>query len=159
MKKQVCEFLELPLVEIGSTPRNPRKGFAGPKFDELVASVKEKGVIEPIIVRPVSLAGMKYQIVAGERRFRAAEKASHETIPAIIRQLDDGQAFDFMLIENLQREDLTAFEEAEGFRLYVGRHGEKGVAELAEKTGISARYVRRRLAVLGRPATILAAWT
>src|SRR4030043_186902 len=87
MKKQVCEFLELPLVEIGSNPRNPRKGFAGPKFDELGASVKEKGVIEPIIVRPVSLAGMKYQIVAGERRFRAAEKASHETIPAIIRQL------------------------------------------------------------------------
>ena len=152
------DLLELPLVEIGSSPRNPRKGFVGPKFDELVASVKEKGVIEPIIVRPKKGDGKSYEIVAGERRHRAAGLAGLQTIPAIVRELTDEQAFDFMLIENFQREDLTEFEEAESFRLYVGRHGEKGIAELAEKTGISARYVRRRLAVLGLPANILEAW-
>lgn len=151
-------YMEIPLVEIGMNPRNPRKKFSGPKFDEFLVSVKEKGVIEPIIVRPIGQAGAKYQIVAGERRFRAAEKAGHETIPAIVRQLTDEQAFDFMLIENLQREDLTELEEAQSFKLYVGKHGEKGITELASKTGISPQYIRRRMAVLELPATALKAW-
>jgi len=146
----------IPLDRISSNPRNPRKRFSGPEFDELVASVKEKGVIEPIIVRPGKAGG--YEVVAGERRFRASLEAGLGMIPAIVRELTDEQAFDFMLIENLQREDLTEFEEAESFQLYVGRHGDKAAVELAGRTGISPRYIRRRMAVLHLPEYALEAW-
>jgi ParB/RepB/Spo0J family partition protein len=149
-------YLEIPLEELSSNPRNPRKRFAGPGFDELVASVKEKGVIEPIIVRPRKAGG--YEIVAGERRLRASLDIGLKTIPAIVRELTDEQAFDFMLIENLQREDLTEAEEAQSFQLYVGRHGEKGTLELAGRTGISPRYIRRRMAVLHLPEYVLEGW-
>ncbi len=151
-------FLEIPLGELSGNPRNPRKRFTGPRFDELVASIKEKGVIEPIIVRPKKGDGKSYEVVAGERRHRASEVAGLRTIPAIVRELTDEEAFDFMLIENLQREDLTEFEEAESFRLYVGKHGKDGIPELAQKTGISPRYIRRRMAVLDLPAGALEAW-
>src|SRR3989304_3191232 len=118
-RKNASEFLETPLEELSSNPRNPRKGFTGPKFDELLASIKEKGVIEPIIVRTKKAGG--YEVVAGERRLRASSQAGLQTIPAIVRELTDEQAFDFMLIENLQREDLTEAEEAQSFQSYVGR--------------------------------------
>jgi len=156
MAKKDCVLLEIPLDRLSSNPRNPRKDFGGERFDELVASVKEKGVIEPIIVRPREAGG--YEIVAGERRRRAAISCSHATIPAVVRELTDDQAFDFMLIENLQREDLTEFEEAQSFQAYVGRHGEQGVKELAGRTGISPRYIRRRMAVLHLPEYALEGW-
>lgn len=152
------EYLEIPLAELSDNPKNPRKRFAGTKFDELVASVKEKGVIEPIIVRPKKLKNTSYEIVAGERRYHASELAGLKTIPAIVRELTDDQAFDFMLIENLQREDLTEFEEAESFRLYVGKHGEAGVRELVGRTAISPQYIRRRMAVLDLPVNAIEAW-
>jgi len=155
-RKNASEFLEIPLEELSSNPRNPRKGFTGPKFDELLASIKEKGVIEPIIVRTKKAGG--YEVVAGERRLRASSQAGLQTIPAIVRELDDEQAFDFMLIENLQREDLTEAEEAQSFQSYVGRHGEQGVKELAGRTGISPRYIRRRMAVLHLPEYVLEGW-
>jgi ParB family chromosome partitioning protein len=158
MKGQACEFREIPLAEISANPQNPRKQFFGPVFDELVASVKEKGVIEPIIVRPRKSGKMVYETVAGERRCRAAISCGHATIPAIVRELTDEQAFDFMLIENLQREDLTEAEEAQSFQSYVGRHGEQGVKELAGRTGISPRYIRRRMAVLHLPEYVLEGW-
>ena len=158
MEKQVCELREIPLAELSGNPKNPRKLFTGPKRDELMASIKEKGVIEPIIVRPKKLKNTNYKIVAGERRFLASEMLGLKTIPAIVRELTDDQAFEFMLIENLQREDLTEFEEAESFKLYVGKHGEEGIRELGQKTGISSRYIRRRLAVLGLPGYTIEAW-
>jgi len=158
MEKQVCELREIPLAELSGNPKNPRKLFTGPKRDELMASIKEKGVIEPIIVRPKKFKNTNYEIVAGERRFLASEMLGLKTIPAIVRELTDEQAFEFMLIENLQREDLTEFEEAESFRLYVGKHGEEGIRELGQKTGISPRYIRRRLAVLGLPGYTIEAW-
>lgn len=160
-------YQDVNLSEISPNPRNPRKSFAGPEFDELVASIREKGVIEPIVVRPVSKKKTPFEIVVGERRFRASVivaaddnrlRPGAHTIPAIIRELDDSQAFDFMLIENLQREDLTEAEEAESFKAYVGKHGEGGILELGQKTGISPRYIRRRMAVLALPEYALTAW-
>ncbi|OGD09382.1 MAG: hypothetical protein A2Y86_05200 [Candidatus Aminicenantes bacterium RBG_13_62_12] len=85
-------------------------------------------------------------------------QAGLKAIPAVVRELTDKQAFDFMLIENLQREDLTEFEEAESFQLYVGRHGDKAALELAGRTGISPRYIRRRMAVLHLPEYVLEGW-
>lgn len=151
-------FKDIELGQIITSPLNPRKHFEGPKFDELVASIRQKGVIEPIIVRPVEKKKAPFEIVAGERRFKAAGVCQLRTIPAIVRELTDDEAYDFMLIENLQREDLTELEEAESFKAYRNLHGPGSVESLAEKTGINPRYVRARIAALALPAYILEAW-
>ena len=155
---KTTDFREIKLGEIAPSPMNPRKGFTGDKFAELVASIKQKGVIEPIIIRPVKARGVPYEIVVGERRFRASCDADLETIPAIVRELTNDEAYDFMLVENLQREDLTDREEAESFKAYVGRHGKESEKDLAEKTGIRPGYIRSRVRVLELPAKVLKAW-
>lgn len=150
-------YVELALETIRPRPRNPRKSCDQKKLQELADSIKQKGVIEPIIVRIVKgKAG--YEIVAGDRRFKASKLAGLTGIPAIIRELTDDEAYDFMLVENLQREDLTEREEAESFKAYLGRHGEDGIPNLAEKTGISPAYIRSRVRVLELPANVLKAW-
>jgi len=163
------EYREIPIGEIEPHPDNPRRKFEGPRFDELVASIREKGVIEPILVRPVSaLKGHQakaYQLVAGERRWRASMRivsendGSETTIPAMVRALDDDQAFEIMTIENLQRENLTELEEAESFAAYLKRRGKDAVEDLAARTGIRAAYIRRRVAVVEKlPKNVLEAW-
>lgn len=153
-------FKVLSFEGIRPSPFNPRKDFAGQKFQELVESIRQKGVIEPIIIRPKQTKSKEpyYEIVAGERRFRASKAAGLATIPAIVRELTDDEAYDFMLIENLQRQDLSEREEAESFRAYASRHGADGIPELAEKTGIQPGYIRSRIRVLELPAKILKAW-
>ncbi len=151
-------FQSIPLTDICPSPVNPRKDFAGSKFEELVASIKQKGVIEPIIVRPIAKKKTPFEIVAGERRFRASTTAGLAEIPAIVRELTDDEAYDFMLIENLQRQDLSEREEAESFKAYVDRHGEEAVKDLAEKTGIRPGYIRARIAILALPEPVLKAW-
>ena len=146
---------DIPTSHLKPNPKNPRKHLDDKKLQELAASIKQKGVIEPIIVRP---AGKGFEIVAGERRYRASKLAGLDKIPAIVRELTDDEAYDFMLVENLQREDLTEREEAESFKAYVGRHKEDGIPALAEKTGISPAYIRARVRVLGLPAKVLKAW-
>jgi len=157
-------YQEVELKKIVRNPLNPRKRFEGPKFDELVASVKAKGVIEPILLRPIN-GKKEMEIVAGERRYRASCVVANEnggldsqTIPSMVRELSDDDAFDIMCIENLHREDLTELEEAESFKAYINRHGEGALAELAEKIGINPRYIRRRVAVLDLPKQVLKAW-
>lgn len=160
MENQV--FQEVGLDKLTPNPSNPRKRFSGVKFDELVNSVREKGVLEPILVRPKDKG---FEIVAGERRFRALSRvaegngglASH-SIPAMVRPLSDDDAFDIMCIENLQREDLTELEEAESFKMYIDKHGMEALQQLEERTGINQRYVRKRLAVLKLPGKTLKAW-
>ena len=151
------KFVEIPLGQITSNPLNPRKIFSGPKFDELVSSIRKSGVIVPIIIRPIK-GSTPFEIVAGERRFRAAGVVGLGSIPTVVRELTDDEAYDFMLIENLQREDLTDLEEAESFKAYADRHGEGAVQDIAEKTGINPRYIRSRISVLTLPAAILEAW-
>jgi ParB family chromosome partitioning protein len=151
-------FEEIPIGAIGPNPQNPRRDFGGAKMKELTESIKEKGVIEPIIIRPIKGKKTAYEVVAGERRHKAAREAGLKTIPAIIRPLSDEEAFDFMIIENLQREDLTEREEAASFKAYLGKHGDRAVLELAGRTGIRPQYIRRRVAVLDLPAKILEAW-
>ena len=161
-------YQEVSLRSIRCNPRNPRKNFTGLKFDELVLSIREKGVIEPIVIRPISnisrIGLIKYEVVAGDRRLKACELISERkkdvkaTIPAIIRSLTDEQAFDIMIIENLQREDLTAFEEAWGFKEYFLEKGKGSIPELATRIGKSAGYIRRKIAVLSLPPYALKAW-
>ncbi len=101
----------IPLALIEPNPEQPRTSMGN--LDELTASVKEKGVLEPILVRP--LENNRYQIISGERRFRAATAAGLDEIPAIEMDIDEKEVVEIALIENIQRKDLTAFEEAEGF--------------------------------------------
>ncbi|MCK4760349.1 MAG: ParB/RepB/Spo0J family partition protein [Candidatus Aminicenantes bacterium] len=158
-------YQEITLSRISSNPHNPRKSFLGPAFDELVASIREKGIIEPIILRPTFSGKKDYEVVAGERRFKAACQIAeenngleHARISAIIRELSDEEAFDFMIIENLQREDLTGFEEAQSFKQYYERKGKGSIPELAQRIGKSPGYIRRKIAVLSLPPNIVKAW-
>lgn len=163
MEKQ--SYQEILLNDIRPSPFNPRKRFDGPKMVELIVSVKAQGVIEPVLVRPVEGPETPFELVAGERRWRAALAAAETNggttdarIPALVRELTDDQAFDLMTIENLQREDLNELEEAEGFAAYLKRKGSGSLEELAGRTGVSARYIRRRTAVLQLPKKVLTAW-
>jgi len=159
-------FQEIPLSKVSTNPNNPRKNFMGPAFDELVASIREKGIIEPIIVRPISngkadVHSDTYEVVAGERRFRAAgiiADGAYYRIPAVIRELSDEEAFDFMIIENLHREDLTGFEEAQSFKQYFEKKGKGSVPELAKRIGKSPGHIRKKIAVLSLPQNIVKAW-
>lgn len=154
------EFQNIPINKIKPNPLNPRQIFEGPAFNELVSSIRAKGVLEPIIIRPKKKG---YEIVAGERRFRAfsqiaGEDGAGQEIPAIVRKLSDEEAFDIMTIENLHREGLTEAEEAYSFKAYVDKKGKGAIEELAERSGISSRYIRRRVEVLKLPRKILKDW-
>lgn len=156
-------FQEISLADIQPSPMNPRKTFEGKKFDELVSSVRKVGVIEPILVRPLSEG--RYEIVAGERRYRASFLIASENggpekhlIPAMVQELGDDEAFDLMTIENLQREDLNELEEANGFKVYLDKKGKEALPELAQRTGISPQYISRRIMVLSLPAKVLKSW-
>ena len=149
----------LTLEEILPSPRNPRKTFNDAPFTELVLSIKEKGVLQPIIVRPLidfDDDTKKYEIVAGERRWRASAIAGALTIPAIIRELSDQEAFDIMVIENLQREDLDPLEEARAFEAFASAGGD--VEDLANRIGSDPRYIRRRVRILTLPEEVLTGW-
>lgn len=151
---------DLRVEEIVPNPLNPRKTFDDASLAELVASVKEKGVLQPIIVRKNINPGIggQYELVAGERRWRAATIAGLEKIPAIVRELDDSEAFDIMSIENIIREDLTEAEEARSFKAYADMKGPGAIEDLAQRSGISARYIRRRVKIMELPDFILKEW-
>mgnify|MGYP001359603937 FL=1 len=160
MEGNARSFMEIPLNIVVVSGNNPRKNFDN--LGEMIASVRTKGVIEPILVRPLHTdpptGGLEiygYEIVAGERRWRAAVAVAKENggienyrIPAMVQEMSDDEAFDVMTIENLQREDLTELEEARGFQIYLDRKGIDSLPDLAERTGIDVRYIRRRIAVL-----------
>lgn len=158
-------YREIELSKITTNPLNPRKNFAGTKFDELVESIRKKGVLEPILVRPIGDKKGGFQIVFGERRFRALSVVADENggpdtaaIPALVKEISEDEAFDLMTIENLQREDLSELEEARSFKVYLDKKGPEALSDLAQRTGISERYIRRRVAVLELPKRVLAAW-
>jgi ParB family chromosome partitioning protein len=150
-------FLFITLDKIRPNAQNPRKLFEGEKFNNLVASIKEKGVIEPVLVRSLDGNGT-YELVAGERRYRASKEAGLTEIPAIVRDLDDEAAFDVMTIENLQREDISELEEARSFQAWVKKHSEKAIPDLAQRIGTTPQHIRRRIRLLALPAAVLAAW-
>jgi ParB/RepB/Spo0J family partition protein len=146
-------FAYIELAKITPSPVNPRKFFDAGKLAELAESIKAKGVISPVLIRPLNGNGA-YELVAGERRYRASLDAGLAAIPAIVRELSDDDALEIMTIENLQREDLTELEEAENFKTYLGAKGGDALIHLAERIGITSQYIRRRVKVL----ELLDAW-
>ncbi|MBB6227204.1 ParB family chromosome partitioning protein [Polymorphobacter multimanifer] len=141
----------LSLADIVANPTQPRRQFTVEAMAELVASVKAHGVLQPILVRPV--ADGRYEIVAGERRWRASQTAGLHDIPALIKPLDDGQAFEFALIENIQRSDLNAMEEARGYRRLMTEFGHTQAA-MADIIGKSRSHVANLLRLLDLPEAV-----
>lgn len=117
-EKEQIRMLELALVR--SNPKQPRKEFDEEKLAELTASIREHGIVQPIVVRPV---GDLFEIVAGERRWRAAKLAGLEAVPALVREFSDGETMEIALIENIQRHDLNPIEEAEAYRALIEEYG------------------------------------
>lgn len=138
---------EIKLADIVADPNQPRKYFDETAFDELVDSIREKGIIQPILVRP-SIEGPGYMVVCGERRYRAAvfiqtAFKKRDTIPAVIRELSDDEALELQIIENLQRKDVHPMEEAVAFKSLLD-HG-KDIKEIAARIGKSEFYARQRM--------------
>ena len=141
----------ISITDIQKNPYQPRKEFDGEKLDELAQSIKENGVIQPIIVRQSPVIG--YEILAGERRYRASLLAGLRSIPAVVKQLSDQEMMVQSIIENLQRENLNPIEEARAYESLV----EKGFthAEIADKMGKSRPYISNSIRLLSLPEPIL----
>lgn len=143
--------MQIKLDDVSANPDQPRRRFDEGKLKELAASIKEQGVLQPILVRPVGLG--KYEIVAGERRYRASKLAGQTTIPAIVKELGDEVTLAVALIENIQRQELNPLEEAASYRELIDNYGYTQ-AKLAEKLGKSRVYVANTLRLLALPDEI-----
>ena len=146
--EQAEEIQELNLSEIRPNPYQPRKTFDDKSLKELSDSIKENGVFQPIIVRK-SVNG--YEIIAGERRFRASKLAKKETIPAIIRKFDESEMMEVAVLENLQREDLTPLEEAQAYDMLQKNLG-LTQEEVSKRMGKSRPYIANYLRLLTLPS-------
>jgi ParB family chromosome partitioning protein len=141
----------IPVDRIESNPQQPRMVFDPAALQELAASIREHGVLQPILVRP--LGENRYQLVAGERRWRASKEAGLQTVPALVEELDDDTALEIAIIENLQREDLSPLEEATMYDRMVSEHG-YSIRKLADKLGKDKGYVENRLRLADAPEEI-----
>lgn len=141
----------VPIEKLRANPDQPRRKFKQEDLDDLAASVKEKGILQPLIVRPVQEGD--YEIVAGERRWRAAQLAQLHDVPVLIRELDDTEVLEIAIIENIQRADLNAVEEAAGFRQLMDRFGHTQ-EKLAEALGKSRSYIANLLRLLALPEDV-----
>ena len=140
----------LPVAFIRPNPRNPRKGFAEAELDELADSIRAKGLLQPILVRPVAGARDAYEIVAGERRWRAAQRAGLHEVPAVVVEASDREALELAIIENVQRTDLNPLEEALGYERLTAEFG-YAQADLAKIIGKSRSHVANTLRLLKLP--------
>ena len=148
------QYLAIDLIDVSTT--NPRRTFDPTKLAELAESIREHGIIQPVVVRPKN---NRFQLVAGERRYLASQIAERFSVPAHIKELSDTQAMEWQLIENAQRVDVHPYEEAQGYQRLLDMPG-YDVAALAAKTGKSTSHIYSRLSLLqgwtpGTPSTLL----
>ena len=144
---------EAPIELLRRNPDQPRRLFGEAELMELTDSIRERGVLQPILVRPAPGAAGEYQIVAGERRWRAAQRAGLHTVPVLVRTLDDATVAEIGIIENVQRTDLNVLEEAQGYRLLLERFGRTQEA-IAKTVGKSRSHVANALRLLNLPAVV-----
>ena len=137
----------LPTGSLRPNARNPRRTFANAELDELVASLRERGIIQPIVVRPLRGVADGYEIIAGERRWRAAQRAGLHEVPVVVIEATDAEALQLAIIENVQRADLNPLEEAEGYRALVEEFG-NSQEEIAKTVGKSRSYIANTLRLL-----------
>lgn len=141
----------VPVDRIDANPDQPRQTWDEAALDDLAASIREHGVLQPVLVRPRD--GGRYQLVAGERRWRAAKRAGLQTVPAMIEEIDDDTALEIAIIENLQREDLSPLDEALMFERMTADHG-YSVRKLAQKLGKDKGYIENRLRLADAPPEV-----
>ena len=141
----------IPLDRIEPNPEQPRLAFNEESLQELAASVREHGILQPILVRP--LEGGRYQLIAGERRWRASKLADLDSIPALIEEIDDDTALEIAIIENLQREDISPLDEAAMYDRMVHEHG-YSIRKLADKLGKDKGYLENRLRLADAPQEV-----
>ncbi len=154
LEQHATTMQQIALAEIAANAAQPRKSFYQDSLEELAVSIKERGVLEPIVVRPLKsggAGGARYEIVMGERRFRASRLAGLATIPAIVREMSDGDAAADALLENFQREDLNAIEKAQAIQ---GLLGFMSWEKVAKTLGVSETTLRRSLELLDLPAFV-----
>jgi len=143
---------EIAVAAINANPNQPRRRFDEAELEELTASIREKGVLQPILVRPAVYAG-QFEIVAGERRWRAAQRNGLRTIPALVRSLSDAEVLEIAIVENVQRADLSPIEEAEGYKALIDKFG-RTQAQVAEVVGKSRVHVANALRLLQLPEAV-----
>lgn len=132
---------QIPIAQIGANPDQPRKTFTEAELSELAASIKEKGVLQPILLRTVTGRPYMYEIVAGERRYRASKMAGLSEIPALVKTLNDENAMEIALIENVQRENLNPIEEAAAYQNIMEKCGYE-LSDVSRLIGKSESYIR-----------------
>jgi ParB family transcriptional regulator, chromosome partitioning protein len=145
----------LPTDSLRPNARNPRRAFSDTELDELTASLRERGIIQPIVVRPARGAAGAHEIIAGERRWRAAQRAGLHEVPVIIVEATDAEALQLAIIENVQRADLNPLEEADGYRALIEEFG-NSQEEIAKIVGKSRSYVANTLRLLKLPDAVKA---
>ncbi len=145
--------LSIPIERVHPNPDQPRRAFTQEALEELSASIREKGIIQPLIVRPDPANDGEYQIVAGERRWRAAQMAQLHEVPAIIREFDDTEVLEVAIIENIQRADLNPIEEAMGYRQLMDRFSHTQ-DRLAEAMGKSRSHIANLMRLLNLPEDV-----
>ena len=146
------ELLEIPVDAIHPNPKQPRRRFEAEAASGLADSVRKQGVIQPLLVRPRGIGG--FEIVAGERRWRAAREAGRETVPAVVRPLDDRDTLLLGLVENVAREQLTAVEESRAYAVLIDEFG-LSLGDVAERVGRSKPSVSNRIRLLELPDDVL----
>lgn len=146
--------ISVEIARIAPNPDQPRRTFTEDALEELSNSIREKGVIQPLILRVNPRDSSGYEIVAGERRWRAAQRAQLHEVPAIIRELDDTEVLELAIIENIQRADLNAVEEAAGYRQLMDRFGHTQ-EQLSTALGKSRSHIANLLRILNLPDRVL----
>lgn len=139
---------QVPIEHVVRNPRNPRRSFDEAELQELATSIRQHGIVQPVVVRTVS--GGQYEIIAGERRWRAAQLAGFAEIPVIVRDVDDRTALELAIVENVQRSDLNPLEEALGYEQLIAEHGYTQ-NDLGEIIGKSRSHVANSLRLLKLP--------
>ena len=152
LEPAATELLELPVDAIHANPRQPRRRFEPEAASGLAESVRTQGVIQPMLVRPRAAGG--YEIVAGERRWRAAREAGRTTVPAVVRDTDDREALLLGLVENVAREQLTPVEEARAYAVLIDEF-QLSLGDVAERVGRSKPSVSNRMRLLELPDDVL----
>jgi ParB family transcriptional regulator, chromosome partitioning protein len=145
----------LPTGALRPNARNPRRTFSSAELDELAASLRERGIIQPIVARPMRGAADSYEIIAGERRWRAAQRAGLHEVPVVIIEATDAEALQIAIIENVQRADLNPLEEADGYRALMDEF-HNSQEDVAKIIGKSRSHVANTLRLLKLPETVKA---
>jgi ParB family transcriptional regulator, chromosome partitioning protein len=142
---------QIPVELLVANPNNPRRVFNEDEIESLARSLRDKGLLQPIVVRP---KGSHYEIVAGERRWRAAQRASIHTVPVLIRDLDDRETLEIAIIENVQRADLNALEEARAYKMLMDSY-DYTQQQLADSIGKSRSHIANTMRLMQLPQSVL----